>query len=877
MTGAESEMPRLPKAWGWGLGLAAAAALVALVLGAPRTTAQDGLWTPDGYTRVVNEIYAANGWIEFAEEIELDGEVIRLSDAGAALEPVRAYAERSFLLRDLADPAAWTMGGDQRPALAPTRRNYRLPFARIQAWRGDILFADSVDASLTLVGPGGAFAFSPRLTPAGDTDSPPGQILIGGTGHTADGPHPAYDLRATAGGSPIARVFMLGDALVVLGWPSARVQVIVDGERINDDLSAGYGVLDPGAALVIRGRSFPPVQYVAMSGDREISRHQMLADRRRHPTTRGLALSLEAAMTQRAADGDQDLINEDLRLTLDSGIHDAAQTELSTRMEGLRMGALPTGRATFRAGLTVLDITSGDLVALASYPAEESHLDAATLRMPGDRLDRVNQNFRTMAPGSAAKPLFAAAIVGTPGMGNLLSLEIQADPEGRDLLGVGLTRPLNDTYGGGGDGWITFDEFLVHSSNRYAAALLLLASAPDPFTFDGPETPESWRIGGQSISRLPRTLFPIIEDQQGLSFGAASPPLSASLPWMGRMARLFDLPETEAVREHADARRPGAVGELRGLSSRTYDTAFWSDLSGSAPDADYGGFATITPQHEQLRFNLISEFRGEYVSTILGSGSSRWTNIKLAEAYARLVTGARVRAGLLAGARGADPLDFGAGRSEVLAALARVPDAPANAALRPVLASLRAEAQADGEELRVFAKTGTPPLPAARSPAATAVTALIRARVVRLDGDNRLRVARQNGTGSGAVIQALRRDRLARQTAEEGELSLEAIANYIDRLNRMRLPDRMNRLEFRGGRLDAIAPNLQDQTGSVLAIVVARYAPGSDRPLRGFSLVVNIEGRADGQRAAVEAAAAVLNSPALRARLARPRSAEQAA
>ncbi|MCB1228361.1 MAG: hypothetical protein KDK99_21320, partial [Verrucomicrobiales bacterium] len=56
----------------------------------------------------------------------------------------------------------------------------------------------------------------------------------------------------------------------------------------------------------------------------------------------------------------------------------------------------------------------------------------------------------------------------------------------------------------------------------------------------------------------------------------------------------------------------------------------------------YRSFSDVLPEQANLELNKITSVRGNFVSLVLGSGSNRWSNIMLAQAYARLGTGRKV-------------------------------------------------------------------------------------------------------------------------------------------------------------------------------------------------------------------------------------------
>ncbi len=58
-------------------------------------------------------------------------------------------------------------------------------------------------------------------------------------------------------------------------------------------------------------------------------------------------------------------------------------------------------------------------------------------------------------------------------------------------------------------------------------------------------------------------------------------------------------------------------------------------------------FSEITPERVNLRTNLIQHLRQDLYTLLLGAGSNRWSNLQLAQAMARVMTGRPVKARIL--------------------------------------------------------------------------------------------------------------------------------------------------------------------------------------------------------------------------------------
>ncbi|MEI9849717.1 MAG: hypothetical protein WDN24_01355 [Sphingomonas sp.] len=285
-----------------------------------------------------------------------------------------------------------------------------------------------------------------------------------------------------------------------------------------------------------------------------------------------------------------------------------------------------TGRS-FRAAVTLMEGTTGEVLALASFPARVDDLPERERRSPDQqKLTEINQNFVALPIGSTAKVPFALSILDwSP---RLASLEIETRRSYRSLLGFDLGGDYKDDHIGSGER-IGFRAFLERSSNRYAAMLMLLgtldpnanladadprakALARDPFWVDG--TP---------YDLAPAS--PAFHDARWGPYGATIKPDSRMVDrgWSTNFTRIF-----------ADHANP----ELKGGSA-----SFWEGASFAASPS----MASVLPEPLDLGFDNVDFIGSDYVMSILGGNRSRWPTIKLAEAYSRIVSGRMVSAHVL--------------------------------------------------------------------------------------------------------------------------------------------------------------------------------------------------------------------------------------
>lgn len=90
---------------------------------------------------------------------------------------------------------------------------------------------------------------------------------------------------------------------------------------------------------------------------------------------------------------------------------------------------------------------------------------------------------------------------------------------------------------------------------------------------------------------------------------------------------------------HAEANRHPRNRTERRADDEEKETAKMRDLV-------YNSFSSVLPERANLQLDAVSSVRGKYTSMLLGSGTNYWSDLKLAEAYARLGTGRKIQARL---------------------------------------------------------------------------------------------------------------------------------------------------------------------------------------------------------------------------------------
>ncbi|RMH21499.1 MAG: hypothetical protein D6696_05635 [Acidobacteria bacterium] len=386
------------------------------------------------------------------------------------------------------------------------------------------------------------------------------------------------------------------------------------------------------------------------------------------------------------------------------------------------------GRRPLRAAVTLLEPRSGRVLALASYPtARDEDLLAGLPEASRDLLER-NHNVLHHPVGSAAKPFLAAAALAV--QPQLARLEVPCFPGGEPpetLLGYRL-GPYNlpaDCDGANAGGRVDFPGFLTVSSNRYMLFLGLLAMAD--WQGGGPrddrppvalEPLDRYRLGGRAHLRRPRLRIVKDETERYVELVGVE-----TQPFMRAFRDLFD--------HRIFYRRQGVVDGLALDLWRPVLDVTLGELRHPAAIA----FAPITPEEVNLKANLAQQLRQNLYTTLLGNGDNRWSNLQLAEAMARLVTGRAVRARLIerlavpAAGDGEEEMLFDletalaqedagawplpdAARRLILDGMSRVverPEGTAHERLAPVLEAMSAAAPA-AVVYRALGKTGTPSL-----------------------------------------------------------------------------------------------------------------------------------------------------------------------
>lgn len=812
------------------------------VVGRPASS----VYEASGYRRIVNELVAGRGWLKL--DLRADPMRVIPSELAPVDHPAfKAFMSGSYLAADMrrADASVWKVeeGGTRVLAIRPDAHRIPGPFATGRGWGGSLLYRGDRQATPVLVARDGGAELS--LTPQGESHAATavGQIDLE---RPPRGARAAQRYVVAHGSQTAAVVLRVGDQTLVQVFATPGVAVVLNGRALAPREGTPMLVpLKPHDTLGLRhdGRE---TRFDLDLADPAVSRQLPGRGRVRDLGLDSFARAAEAAM----ADGDAPKI----QLTIDSGLQAVAQTALEDRAERLRAGG-----PAFPAGVTLMDARTGEVLALGTYPRDRTQLgprQAASLQ-PDPLIER-NHNFTRMPVGSVAKaPISLAILQANPALATLRIApaqvrELSTDRKKtkrsfRELLGVDLGMDIEDHVAIAGG--IDFEHYLSQSSNKYAAALMLLGLGEGGNPVAG--SSETWELGGRT-----RTSPPALNALRGAQAGPFGliPRLrhDSAASWPRQLPILF------GVRAEGDASGDAAA----------FDSGIWGRKGLERAER----FAAASPEIEDFGLSDISEIGPDYIMTILGGSRGRWTTVKMAEVFSRIVTRRPVRSQLVAGARptiaGSPALPI---RTE---AWIPVMNGLRHVAIDGTGARLGAVAPdpvEEGLEVRIFAKTGTPNLDrfGARTPANAAL-----ARYV----ERRCPLSWRRGPGlflpsSGPQAnRAKLLDAVRRLGVRCHDDRPELVMQEIVRLNALGRP--------RGGLIDGLRVEAGQVTGVPLdavtfsgighavALVAGLYREGDpdDQPRRALTIVVNLQQRTPADTTpAIAVARRLLCDPAVRA------------
>jgi hypothetical protein len=803
--------------------------LVLMILGAPDVLSRvgqpgirDGLIRAEGYTRLINDLVIARGWLEMNCASERVCEVVDSAYAPKDDEDWENFKNRTYLARDMRDPARWRVfATDNQPKVGkleimeidPLAHQVASPYTRSPIWAGDLLYRGEPRSVL--------IQSAERGEPVGETYHP---FAIGGASEIQvfQAPSGAELTRGAgryvfkSGECLLAQVMLVGEGPALVRVPPKSnvpvcldTEITVSGTTVTASGNVQFASLGYGEILVFR-RGQDERRFIYAADTRiPISRVSASASGTRItvPSLVAFSRGVERLMINEPK-------HRPLQTTLDQGLHHLAQDTLNQ--------ALPSEQD-LRAAITIMDAKTGEVLALASRPQ-------TTLALPYqlDEEFQYNQNFVALPIGSAAKvPLAIAILQEYP---QLTEMRLQPTGFFTTVMGVDLgTRGINDTVKTSEP--IGLAEALGRSSNKFAVGLMLQGLL-GPF-------PHDEGFGGKPPA--------LITDAGGVINRNFQSDAGKAIQWRGQLSTLFDL-----CYEYVVSCPGGDEDYLWGLSTKDWQ------LSRSG----------IYPEHENLGLNHIPDLYTDYLMSVLGGSRSRWTAIKTAEIYSRVVTRLAVRARLVSGfplpeaMKIENPEAWNAVVDGMLWAADPLKAGTAIFLGKTIASNSRYKEKAG--LYRIFAKTGTPDtveiesLNEGQIAVMNTVLALARRRCQLIWDDRNERMVLPEEK-MREVCQDLIGDDTGRRNAINAELA-ELSPRH---LGKSKGSPRYLDTEIVS---QAMSYRMSKHQGHVIVVVAARYDedPGHDRlPKRALTVVVNLQDSHNRAINATELASKILIDPAV--------------
>ncbi|MCP4661604.1 MAG: hypothetical protein GY856_39895 [bacterium] len=736
-----------------------------------------------GYTETVR-LFLRHGWLKYdrwQRAIQLDAS---FSEDSA---PAHFYRE-SYLQRDVrafndGDRRIFRIENGLIVGIDPHLHNIVLPFSQIRRWHGTLTYrpedlhrAELVgrDLRIELIGP------IRSLVELGDRPLPEVKLASQRSRRRFRSESGQAVNIMSDNGVYFGKTHLVGDT-IIFNHRSASpdAEISISGEAVPQ---GNRSRLDPGDLLKLQWQIPGRPKKYALLWNNVIGQAPVISSFRsvngrwrRTPEkidlrlAADMVLALDVAFQRQSAGGEPEipkalsLDNLDLALTLDQTLQHRVQEILVHYCRRLRGRNEPP----FRGAVTVMDTLTGEILALASYPTEKDLENWDDSTASRSRLLR-NHNFARLPIGSVAKIIFAPAIL--EAAPQLAELKIPGYAGGKidNLLAITLSSELKDhSVWGGNDQLIDFEEFIEYSSNRYAVTLLTLSGAADRETGrvmepagnlpDRLEPEQRIFLGRRRFDRRPylRSLSLEADPDNRDRVRPSTLNTLEHEPHARKLEELFDVAisvKTPDEDENGPPRR--ALGEGDDL----VDTSLWLPLLellyGTEDIPRYHPFYGVSPERENLAYNLINQYRQQYLSTILGGASSVWTNPKVCEITSRLVTGGKIRRNLVHRIESGDgeiiepgedrevePLGFTpALRHRLVNAMTRVASPNGTArTLNRLLLERNQELRRRGKVLGFFSKTGSPTnLSFVPNRAARALNKLIENQVLKLDAGGRI-------------------------------------------------------------------------------------------------------------------------------------------
>jgi hypothetical protein len=322
------------------------------------------------------KLFLRHDWLVYdpvSSEIALSDSILAHQDRYRA---VIDYYRESYLAADvqafnLGDKSVFRVENGRIRSFDVSRHNILLPFADQRRWRGVLTYRPEGSRGVELSGGGVLLELREPKSSLSTRNRAPQVVEVQ---ETADvGPRVDTDLAVVTGqgGSLIGKAHLIGEYLIFNNRsPDAGTSVAVSGEPV---LQGNRARIDGGDLLKLTWRFGGRTQYGLLwntdLGDAPVISSNAFLNGRQSRLEAANAPGLTGDVV-RALDRTVDRENRsnrrfDLALSLDARIHEVVQRELETYSARFYDGR----EAPFRGAVTVMDASTGDLLALASYPA----------------------------------------------------------------------------------------------------------------------------------------------------------------------------------------------------------------------------------------------------------------------------------------------------------------------------------------------------------------------------------------------------------------------------------------------------------------------------------------------------------------------------
>jgi len=627
-----------------------------------------------GYSNVIKEHLLP--YLSYNRNPEQRSLVVSLTEAGSNNPTIWKFYQQSYLEKDIEanDLKLWRIDrrGQDVAGIDPNVHNIPLPLNAPSYWEGALSVRTELSQEFILQGAQIESQQIITLQPIPpNIETMPTEIRVDPLGNNWDNQKSANTVKITdPSGIDIVKLFTLGDEIILEGLNANRAAIKVAAEPVGRSdyfivpeekqilLSFNTGQSALFTNRGVRGtRSQKLTSFQSLVGRDFNNRLESIAERftgNMNQLIRNYETS-EQASPQKISD----LMRLSSLISLDPELQEKIEARIDLRIKsGTR--STPDYNALIPAAVTVMDALNGEILTLASAPSQ----DRVNAVDPNARASlKENQNFINHPIGSVAKPLIGAALLETwPSLNDLkirrdLSEESQEVANGNkrvnQVAGYSFTAGIKPNSSSSSPYWVDYGEFIKRSYNSYAALLMVLGLSKNPQSEDktAETIAQDYIISSQTPPQEtpPRRIYPPLHSFS--ETGEIEGKLSAEALWSKEIKDLFGV-RTETLRGEFEptVRTDLLYRRTENLWKALFDEIDAIDTEILAP-TDNGDAATaptafrnLSPERINLDLNKPNaNVRGDIITLILGGGQSRWNTIRVAESYAYLVTGRKIR------------------------------------------------------------------------------------------------------------------------------------------------------------------------------------------------------------------------------------------